>query len=96
VGGLRVGDVPQVSADNSREIKHNGATGFGDIVKGAITKVSSLEKQADSSIIDMLQGKADISQTMIALQKADISMRLVLTVRNKVIQAYREIMNMQF
>jgi flagellar hook-basal body complex protein FliE len=33
---------------------------------------------------------------MIAIQKADISMRLLLTVRNKVIEAYKEIMHMQF
>jgi flagellar hook-basal body complex protein FliE len=33
---------------------------------------------------------------MMALQKADISMRLTLAVRNKVIDAYREIMRMQF
>jgi len=33
---------------------------------------------------------------MIALQKADVSMRLLLTIRNKVLEAYREIMHMQF
>ena len=50
----------------------------------------------NTSIVDLLQGKADIHETMIALQKADISMRLLLTIRNKVIEAYREIMHMQF
>ena len=50
----------------------------------------------DQSIGDLLQGKADIHETMIALQKSDISMRTFLAVRNKVIEAYREIMRMQF
>ncbi len=93
---LRIENVPRVALGNSTEIKQKDATGFAEVVKGAITEVSRLEREADGSIIDLLKGKADITQTMIALEKADISMRLVLVVRNKVIQAYREIMNMQF
>jgi flagellar hook-basal body complex protein FliE len=41
-------------------------------------------------------GKAGIHETMIALQKADISLRLLLQIRNKAMDAYREVMRMQF
>jgi len=70
--------------------------GFGDIIRGAVDKVNKLEAEADRSIGDLMQGKADIHETMIDLQKSDISMRTFLAVRNKVIEAYREIMRMQF
>lgn len=93
---LRIENVPQVALGNSTEIKQKDATGFAEVVKGAITEFGRLEREADGSIVDLLKGKADITQTMIALEKADTSMRLVLVARNKVIQAYREIMNMQF
>ena len=44
----------------------------------------------------LLEGKADVHEAMMAMQKVDLSMRLLLTVRNKVIEAYKEIMHMQF
>lgn len=70
--------------------------GFGNVIKAAVDKVNKLENEADKSISELLQGKADIHETMIALQKADISMKTFMAVRNKVIEAYREIMRMQF
>ncbi|MBW2582784.1 MAG: flagellar hook-basal body complex protein FliE, partial [Deltaproteobacteria bacterium] len=59
-------------------------------------RVDGMDKEADKSIMDLLKGKADIHETMIALQKADISMRLLLAIRNKAIEAYKEITHMQF
>jgi len=72
------------------------AQSFGQIIGEAVQKVGKLEKEADKSIVDLLQGKANVHDTMIALQKSDLSMRLLMTVRNKVIDAYKEITHMQF
>jgi len=94
--GLKIGNISQVSIDTSEKIKQKSPAGFGEVIKKALGKVNTLENEADRSIIDLLQGKADISETMIALQKSDISMRLLLAIRGKVIEAYREIMRMQF
>ena len=69
---------------------------FSEIIKGAIDQVNQLEKNSNQSIVDLLQGKTVIHETMIALQKADISTRLFLSIRNKVMDAYREIMQMHF
>ena len=74
----------------------DGIADFENVIKTAINKVDQLEKDADQSIVALLQGEGDVHETMLAIQKADISMRMLLTVRNKVIEAYREIMNMQF
>ncbi len=70
--------------------------GFKDLIKEAIYKVSNREREADKKIIEMLKGKASVHETMIALQKAEISMRILLSVRNKLLEAYKEIMHMQF
>ena len=70
--------------------------GLGKIIKRTLNKINKLEKNADQSIVDFLEGRSTIHETMIALQKADISMRLFLSFRNKAIEAYKEIMRMQF
>ena len=70
--------------------------GFGEFIKGAIEKVDNVESKADQSVQELMMGKTGIHETMIALQKADISLRFLLQVRNKAMDAYREIMRMQF
>ena len=84
------------SFERSAAVKPKNGTGFGEVIDQAVKKVGKLENEADQSIVNMLQGKADIHQTMVALQKSDLSMRLFLAVRKKAIEAYREVMRMQF
>jgi len=96
MANLRIENVQQVPIKNSEKATQKAPTGFDEIIKGAINNVNGLDRDANRSIVDLLQGKTDIPETMIALQKADISMRLFLTIRNKVLDAYREIMHMQF
>ncbi|MBW2108438.1 MAG: flagellar hook-basal body complex protein FliE [Deltaproteobacteria bacterium] len=71
-------------------------TGFSGYVKQALKDLNNLETQADQSVEQMVQAKTGIHETMIALQKADISLRLLLQIRNKALEAYREVMHMQF
>jgi flagellar hook-basal body complex protein FliE len=66
------------------------------MLKESVEKVNSLQKQADAAIDDLVVGNSkDIVQTMIMMEKADTSFRLMIQVRNKIIQAYEEIMRMQ-
>ena len=51
---------------------------------------------ADRRVAEMVAGKdKDIPKTMIAMEKADVSLRLLMAVRNKIVSAYEEIMRMQ-
>ena len=93
---LRVGNVPQVPNSNYEKVNKKGPLEFGKVIKGAIQRVNGLEKEADKSIMDLLNGKADVHETMVNLQKFDISMRLFLTIRNKAVEAYKEIIHMHF
>jgi len=55
-----------------------------------------LQSEADTSIEQLVAGNTkNLHETMIALEKADISFRLMMEVRNKIIEAYHEIMRMQ-
>ena len=93
---LKIQNLPQVALGVNGKIQQKDTAEFGKVIKGAIEKVDRLEKDADQSVVDLLQGKASIHETMIALQKADMSMQLLLNIRNKVIESYQNIMHMQF
>ncbi len=93
---MKIEHLQQTPVKNIEDVRQKSSAEFGGVLKGAIGRVNSLEKESDSSIVELLKGNADIHETMIGLQKLDISMRLLLTIRNKAIEAYREIMRMQF
>ncbi len=69
---------------------------FGDILKNSISEVNMRQIEADNASRELAVGNnKDIHQTMISLEKADISFQLMMQVRNKIIAAYEEIMHMQ-
>lgn len=93
---LKIGNLQPTPAQINENIKPKSISEFNKVISGAIDRVNSLDKAADRSIMDLLKGRADVHETMLAIQKVDISMRLLLTIRNKAIEAYKEIMHMQF
>ncbi len=69
---------------------------FSKILEKGINYVNNQELNANKMVQELAAGQNDdIAGTMIALEKADISMRLLIQVRNKVINAYQEIMRIQ-
>ena len=72
-----------------------GAASFGDLFKEAVLRLDQLQKEADGAAVDLATGASvDIHDVMIAFQKADLGMQLAVQVRNKLVEAYQEIMRM--
>jgi flagellar hook-basal body complex protein FliE len=71
------------------------APGFGDALTRAVDHVDAMVTRADDAADGYMLGHhQDVHGTMIALQEADVSLRLAANVRNRAIEAYREIMRM--
>ncbi len=69
---------------------------FSQILKDSIQKVGELEKEANAQTEQLAKMETqDVHNTMIAIEKADVSFQLMMQVRNKIISAYEEIMRMQ-
>lgn len=79
-----------------QETKEKPSGSFGQVLKQAVSSVDQMGEKADKAIVDMLAGKADVAKTMIELQKFDISMKTLVSFRNKAIEAYQEVSRMQF
>ncbi len=67
---------------------------FADSLKKLVTSVEAAETTANETVSSMLQGDAEVHDAMIALQRADLSLQFTVQVRNKLVQAYNEIMRM--
>ncbi|OHB63323.1 MAG: flagellar hook-basal body complex protein FliE [Planctomycetes bacterium RBG_13_62_9] len=86
---------PMPNAQNAGEPK----SGFLNAVETAgkyVSKVDDLQQAADTSIQDLLTGKNnDVTAVVSAVAKADVSFKVLVGVRNKLIEAYKQTMNMQ-
>lgn len=70
---------------------------FGDLLTDAVGQVNQLDEQARAAVEGLMAGTGvDVHQAMIATQKADMAFELALAVRNKAVQAYQQVMGMQF
>lgn len=72
-----------------------GVGGFGEYLNRALQKVNNLQIEADQMAEKVAQGEEDIHNALIALEKANLALGLTVQVRNKVVEAYQEIMHMQ-
>jgi flagellar hook-basal body complex protein FliE len=89
IGGLerpeRAGNINPKSAD---------AAAFAGELGKALGEVDKLQIQADQQASQVAQGGGNIHEMALALEKADVAMRLAVRVRNKVLDTYNEIMRM--
>ncbi len=94
VEGLKGFKFPLTSSKTSRE--SSPRADFGDFLKAKIQEVDRDQKEALLKLKEFASGESqDLTGLTLALTRADLSFRLLLRVRNKVIEAYQEIMRMQ-
>lgn len=92
-GGLKPTAIEPSKPENG---KQTGSNSFGSVLKDAIMDINKLQTDADKAIANVqLEDAGSIHEAMIALEKADISFQVMMQVRNKIIDAYQQIMQMQ-
>jgi flagellar hook-basal body complex protein FliE len=69
-------------------------TSFGDSLAKLVNSVETSDQTANTAVQGMLDGTADVHDAMIALQRAELNLQLTVQVRNKLVQAYQDIMRM--
>jgi flagellar hook-basal body complex protein FliE len=70
---------------------------FGDTLRTAIGQVEQLQANSEQQVGALLQGdRSDVQNVMIAIEKADVAFQLMMQVRNKIVNAYQQVSQMQF
>ena len=69
---------------------------FSGMLTDSLHKVNQYQSEADSAIKNLVAGRTkNIHETLLAVERADSSLKLMMQVRNKILDAYKEIMRMQ-
>jgi flagellar hook-basal body complex protein FliE len=99
-------DINNISGLSSAELlakknSQNNATNdsgkdFASLLKAGVDDVNKLQKTSEKAMSDIATGQVkDLHQAAIAIDKAEMSMKLMLEVRNKAVSAYKEILRTQ-
>jgi len=99
---MKVNFNPDVNSILPRTAVKNAASGadnkvnFGKAVAKYLNKVNEQQTEANASISDLISRKTeDINSVVASVAKADMSFKLLVGVRNKLVEAYKETMKMQ-
>ncbi|MCX7904169.1 MAG: flagellar hook-basal body complex protein FliE [Caloramator sp.] len=88
---LDTSNLLKINSDNS---KNN--TSFEEYLKKALDRVNEKQVEAENATIDLITGQAqDIHQVMLATEEARLTLELAVQIRNKLVDAYQEIMRIQ-
>ncbi len=91
-----VGNAATPALELSNTNKIDERPGFADHLKATLATANVLQHQSGTAQQELATGKnGNIHETLIAMNKASVSFKMVMEVRNKVISAYQEVMRMQ-
>ncbi len=91
VGTSGVSGVPDPGRARS-----GGRTDFAEILKSSIDKVNQLQLNAESAMQKLASGQVkDIHEVLVAVEEANLAFMTMMQIRNKLIDAYRELMHLQ-
>ena len=94
---MRVMTAAAGNASAGREVEGTGGADFGALMKDSIEQVNEAQTQSKQLSTAFEMGDSDVAlpEVMVALQKASLSFQAMTQVRNKLLSAYQEVMNMQ-
>lgn len=99
IGSNLVGNLSNVANTFANKPTASGTVSevdFKDILSDAMDKLGKVSDENAQATLDLLSGNTDdLSNTMISAQKSEIAINLTVAIRNKAVEAYKEIMNMQ-
>ncbi|KUO70117.1 MAG: flagellar hook-basal body protein FliE [Desulfosporosinus sp. BRH_c37] len=90
---LSIETLPNISSGDGAQ---KTGPDFSEFLTDALSQVDALQKNADAASLQLATGQVDdLSSVMVALEKANLSLSLTVATRDKVLDAYNQIMRMQ-
>lgn len=86
----KTGNLQNLKGDKPKE----GSNNFENLLNDAVEKLNEVQKDTEMAIKELARG-GDVTQAMISIEKADMSFQMMVEIRNRLLNAYEEIMRMQ-
>ena len=83
-----------VESGGAGKATETGGQSFGAVLKDAISSVMDAGKKSDAQTVAMASGKANVMDVVTAVAETDVAVSTLVSVRDRVIQAYEDIMKM--
>ena len=87
-------EIDRISERGPAPKEAKGSAGFSGSLGQAISNLDQLHMQADVQAEAIASGGGNLHEVALAFEKADVAMRLATKVRNKIVEAYNEVMKM--
>ena len=94
IAALGIGTLSRAGAGAAAAAGASPAGAFSDGLNTLLASVDSSAGEANSAVSNMLDGTGDVHNAMIAMQKAEMNLQLTVQIRNKLVQAYQDVMRM--
>ncbi len=92
----QISNNPLTTIINENKKSEKKDSNFMELIKNYIDDVNEKQIDSDKTIERFLKGEEkDITKVVLSMEKADVSLQLFLQIRNKLVQAYQDIMRMQ-
>ena len=92
----KINSLPIIEFNKENNLAKDNVQNFGDFLKNALEKVNATQLQAEQMTYDFAIGnEVQLHQVVLATEKATLALQLTMQIRNKVIEAYQELMRMQ-
>lgn len=88
-------EISRISLMTRQTARQVEGPGFGELVKSALSTVNSQLSKAEQAGLLLAKGEIDVHNAVIMAEKANLALQLTIAIRNKIIEAYQEIMRMQ-
>ncbi len=93
--GLQPGSLNPAKTQN-KESKDSDSANFVDSMKSFLKEANTLQMHAANQVESLISGETtDVHDVMIAMEKASVSFEMVMEIRNRMLEAYQEIMRTQ-
>lgn len=92
IGNSNINPATSMQSMVGAKTQTEGSGTFKDVLLGSIQDVNNMQQQADQAVETLMTGgEADPAEVLTAVQKADLAFRLMMQMRNKMMQVYQEV-----
>jgi flagellar hook-basal body complex protein FliE len=89
-----IGNISSAEPSKTQSVTNEPNGSFEAVIDDALSKVSQVQNDVEKAV-DALATGGDVTDAVLAIEKADMSFQLMVEIRNKLLTTYEEVMKMQ-